>query len=76
MIKPKKLSPGDKVATVSLSWGGPGEIPARYQAGKEQLQDEFGVRVVEMPHTMREAAWVAENPQARADDGCCAAAAA
>ena len=22
MIKPKKLHPGDKIATVSLSWGG------------------------------------------------------
>ena len=39
MIKPQKLRPGDKVATVSLSWGGPGAIPHRYEAGKKQLQE-------------------------------------
>jgi muramoyltetrapeptide carboxypeptidase LdcA involved in peptidoglycan recycling len=68
MIKPQKLQPGDKVATVSLSWGGPGTIPQRYEAGKKQLQDEFGLVVVEMPHTLSDAAWLLHNPQARADD--------
>jgi muramoyltetrapeptide carboxypeptidase LdcA involved in peptidoglycan recycling len=68
MIKPPKLHPGDKVATVSLSWGGPAQVPSRYEAGKQQLQDEFGVTVVEMPHTMAPADWVRRNPQARADD--------
>src|SRR4029079_4166907 len=56
------------VATVSLSWGGPGAIPHRYEAGKAQLEKEFGVRVVEMKHTLRPAEWVAKNPRARADD--------
>jgi muramoyltetrapeptide carboxypeptidase LdcA involved in peptidoglycan recycling len=68
MIKPKKLQPGDKIATVSLSWGGPGTIPHRYEAGKRQLQDEFGLTVVEMPHTLRDADWLQANPRARADD--------
>jgi muramoyltetrapeptide carboxypeptidase LdcA involved in peptidoglycan recycling len=68
MIKPQKLQPGDKVATVSLSWGGPGTIPQRYEAGKKQLQDEFGLTVVEMPHTLKDAGWLLRNPQARADD--------
>jgi len=68
MIKPKKLQPGDKVATVSLSWGGPGVFPYRYEAGKRQLQDEFGVTVAEMPHTLSDASWLHHNPQARADD--------
>jgi muramoyltetrapeptide carboxypeptidase LdcA involved in peptidoglycan recycling len=68
MLKPRKLHPGDKVATVSLSWGGPGEVPHRYQAGKQQLQDEFGITVVEMPHTLAPADWVLRHPQARADD--------
>jgi len=39
MIKPKKLNRGDKVASISLSWGGPGELPLRYEAGKKQLQE-------------------------------------
>ena len=68
MIKPKKLQPGDKVATVSLSWGGPGTFPHRYEAGKSQLQAEFGLTVVEMDHTMRDDSWLQANPQARADD--------
>ena len=68
MIKPQRLQPGDKVASVSLSWGGPGTIPHRYEAGKKQLQDEFGLIVVEMPHTLRDADWLHRNPQARAED--------
>ncbi len=68
MVKPTKLRRGDKVAAVSLSWGGPGVFPDRYEAGKRQLQDEFGVTVVEMPHTLSGAAWLQRNPQARADD--------
>lgn len=68
MIKPPGLQRGDTVAVVSLSWGGPGAFPQRYQAGKRQLQDEFGVRVVEMPHALADPAWVARNPRARADD--------
>lgn len=68
LVKPPKLQPGDRVATVSLSWGGPGTFPHRYEAGKRQLQDEFGLVVVEMPHTLREADWLADHPGARADD--------
>lgn len=68
MIKPQKLQPGDKIATVSLSWGGPGTIPHRYEVGKKQLQDEFGLIVVEMPHTLRDAGWLYRHPQARAED--------
>jgi muramoyltetrapeptide carboxypeptidase LdcA involved in peptidoglycan recycling len=56
------------VAAVSLSWGGPGEIPHRYEVGKRQLEREFGLSVVEMPHTLKDPKWLAENPQARADD--------
>ena len=68
MIKPRKLQPGDTVAVVSLSWGGPGTFPHRYQAGKQQLETEFGVNVVEMPHALADPGWVARNPQARAAD--------
>ncbi len=68
MIKPKKLQPGDKVATISLSWGGPGTFPHRYEAGKQQLQNEFGVTVIETPHALKDAEWLHKNPQARADD--------
>ncbi|WP_317224512.1 hypothetical protein [Flavobacterium covae] len=47
LIKPKLLKKGDKVATISLSWGGAGEIPYRYEQGKRQIQEVFGLEVVE-----------------------------
>ena len=68
MIKPPQLRPGDRVATVTLSWGGPGQFPHRYEAGKRQLQAEFGLEVVEMPHTLDPPEEVAKNPEARAAD--------
>jgi muramoyltetrapeptide carboxypeptidase LdcA involved in peptidoglycan recycling len=68
LSKPKKLSPGDRIAAVSLSWGGPSIFPYRYQIGVQQLQDEFGLQVVEMPNTLKDAAWLEKNPRARADD--------
>jgi muramoyltetrapeptide carboxypeptidase LdcA involved in peptidoglycan recycling len=68
MIKPKTLEPGDRVAAISLSWGGPGTFPHRYEAGRRQLEEAFGVTVVETPHALRSASWLEENPQARAED--------
>ena len=68
MIKPPKLHPGDTIATVSLSWGGPSVFPQRYQVGVQQLQKELELRVVEMPNTLKGADWLSHNPQARADD--------
>jgi len=68
MIKPRKLQPGDTVTAISLSWGGPGTFPHRYEAGKQQLQNEFGLNVVETPHALKDAAWLHNNPEARAED--------
>ena len=67
-IKPKKLQSGDKVVAISTSWGGPGAIPYRYEVGKQQLQDAFGVTVVETSHALRSPDWLERNPRARADD--------
>ena len=68
LLKPRRLVPGDRLAAVTPSWGGPGLFPGRYRAGKRQLEVEFGVELVEMPHTMQPPDWVAANPRARADD--------
>ena len=68
MIKPTCLHKGDTIATVTLSWGGPAAFPERYQVGKKQLEDEFGIRVVEMPHTLSDDQWLHHHPQARAHD--------
>ena len=67
-VKPERLRAGDKVAVVSPSWGGPGTFPHRYQAGKRQMEQALDVKVIEMPHALKNADWVAANPKARADD--------
>lgn len=68
LTKPRRLAPGDRIAAVTPSWGGPGAFPGRYMAGKRQLEQAFGVEVVEMTHTLAPADWVAANPRARAQD--------
>lgn len=68
MIKPPRLQKGDKIATISLSWGGAGDIPGRYQAGKRQLIENFDLEVVETKHALRSAEWIYHNPEARAND--------
>ena len=67
-VKPKILRPGSHIAAISLSWGGPGTLPYRYQIGKQQFEEAFDVTVVETEHALREADWLARNPKARADD--------
>ena len=68
MIKPLKLESGDQIAAITLSWGGAGAIPRGYEQGKRQLEEQFGVKVVETPHALRDPRWIYENPKARADD--------
>lgn len=68
LIKPKKLHKGDKVAAVTLSWGGPSIYRNKYDAGVKQLEDVFGVKVVPMPHALDTSSDVYQNPQNRAKD--------
>ena len=52
LINKKK---GDKVAIVSLSWGGLGdkELIHKYYIAKERLERDFGLEVVIMPHAFK-----------------------
>jgi muramoyltetrapeptide carboxypeptidase LdcA involved in peptidoglycan recycling len=70
LIKPPMLKPGDTVATVSSSWGGAGdeEINWRYRQGKERLEKVFGLKVVEMPNTLKGTDYVYNHPEKRAED--------
>lgn len=43
-------------------------MPHRYQAGKRQIEETFGLQVVEAPNALRDRDWIYRNPQARADD--------
>lgn len=67
-IKPKMLRPGSRIAAISLSWGGPGTILDRYEIGKRQFEEEYGVTVLETEHALRDAVWLSKNPEARAND--------
>lgn len=68
--KPSRLRIGDKVALVSLSWGGAGdqEILWRYQQGKERLEQVFGLEVIEMRHTLAGTSYTYNHPEKRAKD--------
>jgi len=74
LIKPRRLSRGDTVATVSLSWGGAGDnnLLWRYNLGKKRLEEQFGLKVVEMEHTLKGSAYLYQHPEKRAEDLMCA----
>lgn len=70
LIKPPHLKKGDTVATVSHSWGGAGDAALiwRYELGKQRLQTQFGLEVVEMPTTLKGSQYVYDHPEERARD--------
>lgn len=67
LIKPRKLQKNDLVATVSLSSAMAGIIPGRYAHSKKQFEDAFGVKMVEMPNSLKTDE-LYDNPQLRLDD--------
>ncbi|MCW2928762.1 MAG: LD-carboxypeptidase [Thermoleophilia bacterium] len=68
LIRPPRLRRGDTIAIASPSWGGPGALPERHDAGLRQLREHWGLEVVELEHARADPAWIAANPAARADD--------
>ncbi|AGK96197.1 S66 family peptidase [Clostridium pasteurianum] len=70
LVKAQGLNRGDKVATVSLSWGGAGDTDLlwRYNLGKKRLQEWFGLEVVEMPNTLKGSDYLYHHPEKRAED--------
>ena len=70
MIKPKHLQKGDKIAIVSLSWGGLGDekLIHKYYIAKERLENDFGLEVITMPNALKGSKFVYEHPELRAQD--------
>jgi muramoyltetrapeptide carboxypeptidase LdcA involved in peptidoglycan recycling len=66
--KPPCLRPGDRVAVLSPSWGGPSVFPRIHELGVRVLRDDLGLDVVEMPSARAPAAFLDEHPEARAAD--------
>ncbi|WP_042149451.1 S66 peptidase family protein [Paucisalibacillus sp. EB02] len=69
-VRPEKLKKGDKVATISLSWGGAGdpELRWRYEQGIDRLREVFGLEVVAMPNSLKGSDFLYQNPESRAED--------
>lgn len=42
VVKPKRLKPGETVAVLSPSWGGPAAYPAVFDLGLNNLTEHFG----------------------------------
>lgn len=70
MIKPEKLKKGDKIAVVSLSWGGLGDenLIHKYYIAKERLENDFGLEVAPMPNALMGSEFVYNHPELRAKD--------
>ena len=70
MIKPKMLKRGDKIAMVSLSWGGIGDkdLTHKYHIAQKRLTDDFGLEIVAMPNALKGSQFIDEHPEARAQD--------
>ncbi|MFA5775150.1 MAG: S66 peptidase family protein [Ilumatobacteraceae bacterium] len=67
-IKPRRLRPGDNVAVISTSWGGPHVFPHVFDLGLKVLRDRFGLVIKEYPSTRMSPKELAANPQLRAKD--------
>lgn len=68
MRKAPRLKPGDTLAIVAPSWGGPGAFPGVFDNGLRVLREHFGFIVREMPHVRTSSRLLYENPRLRADD--------
>ncbi len=68
LIKPCALHPGDRVAAISLSWGGAGLYQKRYEQGKRQFEEAFDVQIIETPHALASPEEIDAHPEWRLDD--------
>ena len=70
MLKPERLKKGDKVAVVSLSWGGLGDdnLIHKFHIAKERLKNEFGLELIAMPNALKGSKFTYEHPELRAKD--------
>lgn len=67
LVKPPPLRPGDTVAVVSASWGGPATYPATFDAGLRVLRDTSGLEVVEAATARMAPEALKADPRLRAE---------
>jgi muramoyltetrapeptide carboxypeptidase LdcA involved in peptidoglycan recycling len=66
-VRPRRLAPGDTVAVVSPSWGGPHAFPHVFDHGLDVLRG-WGLEIREYPSTRTDPRSLRANPALRADD--------
>ncbi len=67
LVRPRHLAPGDTVAVLSPSWGGPDAFPHVYDHGLAVLR-RWGLEVREWPSTRAAPEDLRRDPRRRADD--------
>ena len=68
MLKPPRLRPGDTIAVLSPSWGGPSCFPNVFELGLRNIESHFGLRVKEFPTARMADEELYFNPKRRAED--------
>jgi muramoyltetrapeptide carboxypeptidase LdcA involved in peptidoglycan recycling len=68
LVRPSRLRPGDAVAVVATSWGGPSVFPHVFERGIETLRRELALEVRELPTCRMTPAELWASPEARAKD--------
>ena len=66
-VRPRRLAPGDTIAVVSPSWGGPHAFPHVFDHGLAVLRG-WGLEIREFPSTRASAQRLRSDPALRADD--------
>lgn len=66
--RPLRLKPGDKVAIISPSAGMPFLFPWVYEQGLKRIKEVLQLNPVEFPTARQNPDYLAQNPQARAED--------
>lgn len=67
VVRPRRLAPGDTVAVLSPSWGGPHAFPHVFDYGLDALRG-WGLEVREYPSARAPEAILHADPRLRADD--------
>jgi len=66
--RPPRLKPGDTIAVLSPSWGGPSCYPHVFDLGLKNLRDRFDLKIKEFPTARMSADVTHRNPKLRALD--------
>jgi muramoyltetrapeptide carboxypeptidase LdcA involved in peptidoglycan recycling len=67
-LTPHPVEPGDRVAVVAPASNAPESARFVYELGLERMRETFDLEPVEYPTATDDPAWLAANPEARAED--------